>query len=194
MQDVDFQTGDALLIIDVQNDFLMGGALAVPEGEQVIPVINTLIAQARLKQIPIIASRDWHPKNHCSFKAQGGAWPVHCVANTEGADYHPFINLPDDCIHLYKATEQTTEVYSAAQGHTNSHESLYSILKNKSVKRVWLCGLALDYCVKASALDLAKEKVETIVILPATRAIMLQARQTSIEELMHAGVMLIEEL
>ena len=85
MQDVQFQTGDALLIVDVQNDFMQGGELAVPDGDQIIPVINTLISQARLKEVPIIASRDWHPADHCSFVAQGGAWPSHCVANTDGA-------------------------------------------------------------------------------------------------------------
>lgn len=194
MQDVKFTTGDALLIVDVQNDFLMGGALAVPEGEQVIPVINTLIAQARLRQVPIFASRDWHPTDHCSFVAQGGPWPVHCVADTEGAAYHPFVNLPDDCVHLLKATDKTHDVYSAAKGHDQAEHTLVELLRAQDIKRVWVTGLALDYCVKASALDLAEAGFDTAVILPATRAVAPQTGAAAEQALAAAGVHLVAEV
>src|SRR5207237_10586686 len=89
-----FQAGDALLIVDVQNDFCPGGALAVPEGDAIVPVLNRWIAEAEACRAPVFASRDWHPENHISFTQRGGPWPPHCVQNTRGAAFHPDLRLP----------------------------------------------------------------------------------------------------
>ena len=114
MSDSDrLQTGDALLIVDVQNDFCAGGALAVPDGDAVMPVLNGWIEAARSAGAPVFASRDWHPPDHMSFRAQGGPWPPHCVQDTPGAAFHPELLLPPDTGVVSKGTEPDVEGYSA---------------------------------------------------------------------------------
>ena len=92
-QGIELQDGDALIIVDVQNDFLPGGMLAVPRGDEVVSVINNYIDLFLTKGLPIIATRDWHPVNHCSFQAQGGPWPPHCIANSPGAEFAAGLRL-----------------------------------------------------------------------------------------------------
>ena len=93
------QTGDALIAVDVQNDFLPGGSLAVPQGDAVVPALNRYLAAFAARALPVFATRDWHPPNHCSFRAQGGIWPPHCVAATRGAEFAPGLALPPDGGH-----------------------------------------------------------------------------------------------
>src|SRR5215831_5599515 len=107
------QRGDALIIIDVQKDFCPGGALAVPEGDRVIPVVNSWIAEATRQSIPIFATRDWHPANHISFKSQNGIWPAHCVQGSPGAEFHPELNLTPETIVVAKGTRAEQDSYSA---------------------------------------------------------------------------------
>src|SRR5262245_22715367 len=108
--------GDALLVVDLQRDFLPGGALGIVGGDAVIPVLNRYIADWRTCGLPIVASRDWHPPGHCSFHAQGGPWPVHCVAGTPGAAFHPDLVLPPGTPVVSKATAVDREAYSAFEG------------------------------------------------------------------------------
>lgn len=186
---LNFQAGDALLIVDIQYDFFPGGALGVPEGDQIIPLVNEMIAEAKENNLPIYASRDWHPANHCSFTEFGGPWPVHCVQDSEGAALHRDVPLPEDTIVVNKAFDFDQEAYSAFEGLTDQDQQpIAELLRNQGVKRLWIGGLALDYCVKASALDAAKEGFDTHVILDATRAIATDKIEEVIDELKAAGV------
>jgi nicotinamidase/pyrazinamidase len=138
---------DALIIVDVQNDFLPGGALAVPNGDEVIPILNKYIAKFWDKGASIFATRDWHPEDHCSFKAQGGPWPPHCIAGTKGAAFAPGLELPSIAL-ISKAMYSDNDAYSGFGG-TN----LGARLRDSGIKRVFIGGLATDYCVKATVQD-----------------------------------------
>jgi len=186
---ISFTPGDAFLAVDLQYDFFPGGSLGVPEGDQIIPVINQYIADAKKANVPIFASRDWHPKNHISFKEQGGPWPPHCVQNTQGAKFHHDIQLPDDIIVVNKAFDEKAEAYSALEGKTDKdNRPLADVLRENNIKRIWIGGLALDYCVFASAMDAVKAGFDVHVLLPGTRAIDTQHQDEVLEELTEAGV------
>jgi nicotinamidase/pyrazinamidase len=161
-----FRDGDGLLIVDVQNDFCAGGALPVPDGDAVVPVLNDWIAAAGEAGVPVFASRDWHPENHSSFQAQGGPWPPHCVQGTPGAAFHPELKLPPDAVVVSKGTDPETDGYSVFAG-----TDFAARLHERGVSRLWIGGLARDYCVRASALDAIDAGVEVRVIVPATRGI-----------------------
>lgn len=159
------QLGDALLIVDVQNDFCPGGALAVPAGDAVVPVLNAWIAAAT--GAPVFASRDWHPANHISFRARGGPWPPHCVVNTHGAALHPNLHLPEQVTIISKATTPDRDAYSAFDG-----TDLGARVTAAGVRRLWVSGLATDYCVRASVLDaLQLPGLDVRVIVAAVRPV-----------------------
>jgi len=157
---------DALLITDIQIDFLPGGALPVADGDEIIPVINTYIDHFEAAKAHIIASRDWHPPNHISFNTQGGPWPPHCVQNTAGAKFSPNLKLPNHTIVISKATDPKREAYSAFDGTNLSNE-----LRRLGVRRVFVCGLATDYCVVNTVLDARKLGFEAVVLMDATLGI-----------------------
>lgn len=151
---------------DVQYDFLPGGALPVPQGEEIISVLNEYIDHFRLADAHVLASRDWHPENHMSFKAQGGPWPPHCVQNTKGAQFHRDLKLPQETLIISKATLQNHEAYSAFDG-TELADELHKL----AVKRFFIGGLATDYCIVNTVLDAQKLGFETIVLMDAIRGI-----------------------
>lgn len=158
---------DALLLVDVQNDFCPGGALPVADGDTVVPVLNRWIAAARQGGAKVYASRDWHPTNHLSFAARGGLWPPHCVQNSRGAAFHPDLELPADTVVVTKADTPDHEAYSAFDSG-----ELASQLRAANIQRLWVGGLATDYCVKASVLDAAQlPGLEVHVITDAIRAV-----------------------
>ncbi len=161
---------DALIITDIQLDFLPGGALPLKEGDQVIPIINEYTKAFMKANATIIASRDWHPENHMSFKAQGGLWPPHCVQTTEGASFHPDLKLPKGTIVVSKATDPTKEAYSVFDG-----TDLAGTLKENGVVRVFVGGLATDYCVVNTVLDALKIGLDTVVLVDAIRGINVKA-------------------
>lgn len=176
----------ALLIVDVQNDFCPGGALPVPNGDEIVPVVNMLIAIAKDEKIPIFASRDWHPQNHCSFKKQGGPWPPHCVQSTVGAELHPELRLPLGRFTLIsKGIEPNKDSYSAF-GDTELLEEL----KKRNIKELWICGLATDYCVKATALDAKKLGFDVVVIENACAAVKMNPGDEieALNEMLDAGI------
>lgn len=140
--------GDALLIVDVQNDFCPGGALPIAGGDAIIPAINAWIAAATAAGVAIYASRDWHPHVHPSFAAHDGPWPPHCVQDTTGAAFHPQLQLPATTIIVTKGTR-----FDEDQNSAFHHTGLATQLCKHQVRRLWLCGLALDVCVLATALD-----------------------------------------
>ena len=159
---------DALLVIDVQNDFLPGGSLAVPDGDAVIPVIN------HLTTLPfgcIVASRDWHPEAHASF-APAGRWPVHCVADTSGAAFPPGLETSRFTRVVSKGVSAGTEAYSAfADEQGRDETALADFLRGGGIGRVFLCGLALDYCVAATAADAVRSGFRSMIVADACRAI-----------------------
>jgi nicotinamidase/pyrazinamidase len=157
---------DVLLIVDVQNDFCPGGALPVAEGDRIVPVLNRWIDAARRGRALVVASRDWHPHNHISFRERGGPWPVHCVQDTPGAAFHPDLLLPADALILSKGTAADKDNYSPFEG---TH--LAETLRRRGVRRIWVGGLAQDVCVRATVLDALAAGFEVHVILDATRAV-----------------------
>lgn len=160
------QKGDALIIVDVQNDFLPGGALAVPNGNEIIQVLNDYACKFAGKGLPVFAIRDWHPINHCSFKEQGGVWPPHCIANTHGAQFSDKLKLPDNIHIISKAIYNDSESYSGFGG-----TSLAVKLTDSNIKRVFIGGLATDYCVKATVEDALNHGYITYYLQDASRAV-----------------------
>ena len=158
---------DALLLVDVQNDFCPGGALAVADGDAVVPALNAWIAAARQGGARVFASRDWHPIDHVSFADRGGIWPPHCVQGTPGAAFHPDLQLPDDAVVVTKADQSEREAYSAFDSGELAEQ-----LRAAGIRRLWVGGLATDYCVKASVLDATElPGLEVRVITNAIRAV-----------------------
>ncbi len=171
----ELRESDALLIIDIQNDFLPGGALAVPGGDEIIPFVNQMIELFKAKGLTIVATRDWHPKGHVSFVESGGPWPAHCVKDTPGAMFPEQLLLPDDVIVVSKATGPEKDAYSGFDG-----TGLSDILSSLGIKRVFVCGLATDYCVKATVLDAIKLGFEVIVLTEGIRAVNLSDKDGEI--------------
>lgn len=186
-----FTSSDALLVVDLQYDFLPDGALHVPGGDEVIPMVNALITAAKAGYATIVASRDWHPIQHISFQEQGGPWPPHCVQDTLGAEFHRSVTFPENTLIISKAFKVDQEAYSAFSGETADGQSLSALLNKRGVQRIIICGLALDYCVKATALDAIKHDLETIVVLEATRAIDPKEGQETIRLLKSFGVVFV---
>src|SRR5215510_1970231 len=160
------QEGDVLLIVDVQNDFCSGGALGVPEGDQVVPVLNRWIEEAERRNIPIILSRDWHPAGHISFTGRGGPWPPHCVQGTAGAEFHPDLHVPENAQMISKGHHSEKDSYSAFGG-----TDLKDRLHRAGIKRIWIGGLAQDYCVRETSIDAIREVFEVHVIVEGTRPV-----------------------
>lgn len=162
------QDGDALVVVDIQNDFVTG-SLSVPQAPEVVAPINRVIHAFAARGLPVFATRDWHPPDHCSFVARGGPWPVHCVVGTTGADFVPGLRLPDDVIHIHKATERDTEAYSALAGTPLAAE-----LRARGVRRIFIGGLATDYCVVNTVRDAVPMGLHVVVLADAVRAVNVQ--------------------
>ena len=175
--------GDALIVVDVQIDFCPGGALPINEGDTVVPVLNRWIAKAERLGIPIFASRDWHPKNHLSFKPQGGEGPVHCVQGTGGAAFHPDLFVPADATIITKGDRSNRDQYSAFDA-----TGLADALRRRDVSRVFVGGLAEDVCVRATALDAVKSDFETHLISGATKPVTQAGGVAARKEMQKAGV------
>ena len=175
----------ALIVVDVQNDFCPGGALAVPDGDAVVEMVNRLAGEASF----VVATRDWHPADHGSFAAQGGVWPVHCVRDTPGAQLHPGIDSRQIDVVLDKGRDPELEGYSGFEG-----TELERLLRDRGVDAVDVAGLALDYCVKATALDARRAGFDVTVRRGATRAVEVSPGdgERAVEELRAAGVSVVD--
>jgi nicotinamidase/pyrazinamidase len=184
--------GSALLIVDVQNDFCSGGALAVPGGDRVVPVLNRYIQNALASGIPIYASRDWHPPNTNHFQAFGGEWPVHCVQQSPGARFHADLQLPPSTIVVTKGEEVDRPGYSAFDGRTPDGTPLSTDLSRKRVTHLLIGGLATDYCVKHSVLDARAAGLTVTVLEDAIAGVNLHAgdSERAIAEMRAAGAAL----
>ncbi len=170
---------DALLVVDLQNDFCPGGALPVPEGDRIVPVVMRLLELPLLKA----ATRDMHPPDHRSFDLNGGPWPVHCVEGTEGARLRPPLEEAMFDLVIDKGRRVDGDGYSGFE-ETSLHERLSAA----GVGNVYVCGLALDYCVKATALDAVSLGYGTYLVEDATRAVDAAAVESVKKELKSAGV------
>lgn len=180
----------ALLIVDVQNDFCPGGALAVPEGDKIIPNLNKYIKIFRQKKLPIFASRDWHPKKTKHFKNFGGLWPAHCVQNTKGAEFHPKLKLPKEAIILSKGMDPEKDSYSAFQAEDDNGMSFLNLLKIFGIGKLYVGGLATDYCVKFSALEAARSGFKARLLTDAIKGVNINKMDstTAIKEMLNAGI------
>ena len=158
--------GDALVLVDVQNDFLPGGSLAVPDGDAVIPVLNRWIRRFLDAGLPIFATRDWHPANHCSFLDQGGPWPPHCVMGTPGAEFSRELDLPPDVPVISKAMRPDKEAYS------DFEDTDFAVqLRGLGVKRLFVGGIATDYCVRATVLGALEHGFEAVLLVDGVRPV-----------------------
>jgi nicotinamidase/pyrazinamidase len=166
MNELALGPGDALIVVDVQNDFLPGGSLAVPDGDAVIAPINRTAALFAQRARPVFATRDWHPGDHCSFKSRGGPWPPHCVAGSRGAQFAAGLALPDTVVVVSKATDPDRDAYSGFEG-----TGLEEQLRAKQAERVFVAGLATDYCVLATVKDALAAGFEAVVLVDAVRAV-----------------------
>lgn len=185
----DISDNSALLLVDIQNDFCPGGALAVSEGDEVVPVVNSLMGKFPF----VAASQDWHPPDHVSFKARGGPWPPHCVAGTSGAELHSDINEAEIDAKLRKAATADKDAYSAFEAVDESGRSLDTVLKSKGVRNLYVAGLATDYCVRASVLDGLANGYDVYVITDAVRAVNVNTEdgEKALEEMAGKGARLI---
>ena len=166
-------TRSALLVVDVQNDFCPGGALAVPQGDRVVDPINRLLAAYTAAHAAVFASRDWHPLGSSHFVGRGGRWPIHCVADTPGAAFHPQLLLPDGTAVITKGQSPDSDGYSAFDGTLPAGETLEAALRERNVGRLTVCGLATDYCVRASVLDARARGLAVSVVRDAIAAVNL---------------------
>lgn len=178
---------DALVIVDVQRDFLPGGSLAVRDGDEVVGPLNASIACFVARRLPVLASRDWHPSDHCSFRDAGGPWPPHCVARTPGAAFAPGLRLPPGVFIVDKGTARDRDDYSAF-GRTD----LRARLRDSRVLRLFVGGLATDYCVRATVLDALAHGYRVVVLRDAVAAVDVQPGdgETALRRMREAGAML----
>ena len=157
----------ALILVDIQNDFCPGGALAVNEGDQIVPAVNRLIPEFPL----VISTQDWHPENHISFKEQGGPWPPHCVQGTRGAELHSDLKTDTIAHYLRKASSPDKDDYSEFAGKDDRGRSLDQVLKSHRVKKLYAVGLATDYCVLETVIDGLRLGYEVYAVTDAMRAV-----------------------
>ncbi|GAC1358683.1 MAG: nicotinamidase [Vulcanimicrobiaceae bacterium] len=153
---------DALVIVDPQLDFLPGGALAVADGNRIFEPINRLMPMFS----HVLATRDWHPEDHAYFEVNGGIWPFHCIANTPGAEFSPLLQTERIEFVMSKGTDPNTDGYSAFAGTDMAQQ-----LSNRGITRLFLCGLATDYCVKMTSLEAKDKGFEAIVLTDAIAAV-----------------------
>jgi nicotinamidase/pyrazinamidase len=183
------QANDALIIIDVQNDFCPGGALPVVQGDEVVPALNRYIEKFRLAGLPIFATRDWHPDKTRHFKAYGGLWPPHCIQGSKGAEFRADLALPKDAVIISAGTAPDEEGYSGFDGRDDKGTRLADLLRAQGVERIFVGGLATDYCVKHTVLDGLKYGFKVVLLEDAVRGVNLDPDDSkrAIEEMSRAG-------
>jgi nicotinamidase/pyrazinamidase len=186
----------ALLVVDMQKDFCPGGALAVPGADRIVPSLNRYLADARARDMPVYASRDWHPPVTSHFKEFGGEWPPHCVQGSEGARFHADLRLPSDAIVIAKGDDPSAAGYSAFEGHTADGATLLSDLQHRHVTRLYVSGVATDYCVRATALDALRNGFDVRILSDAIAGIDLDPGDVdrALGELTQAGARMVDGL
>ena len=183
----DFQAGDALLLIDVQVDFCPGGNLPIDEGDRIVPFLNRCIEAAQAAGVPVVCSRDWHPRQHPSFVDSGGDWPPHCVQDTPGAAFHPELKLPGDAVILCKGTRLDVDQLNAFE-----QTGLETLLKKMGVTRLWVAGLALDVCVVLTVEGARQHGFEVEVLLEGCRPVTEAGGLEAMAQMQLAGAHLVK--
>ncbi len=178
--------GDMLLVVDVQKDFCPGGALPIAGGDQVVPVINFWTCTAIDSGVPIYLSRDWHPKHHVSFDESGGEWPPHCIQDSDGACFHPALEVPREAVIVTKGTR-----FDQDQNSAFDQTGLAVWLHRQGVKRIFVGGLAEDVCVLATVLDGCEAGFTMHLIAGATRPVTAQGGQEAREKMRQAGARIV---
>ena len=184
----------ALLVIDVQNDFCPGGALGVAEGDRVIAPLNRYIERFAEAGLPVFATRDWHPVKTAHFKAFGGVWPVHCVQGSYGAEFHRALKFGGEAVVCSKGMAADSDSYSGFDAVDAAGMKLLDRLKEAGVKRIYIGGLATDYCVKQTVLDARKSGFEVAVLKDAISGVEIKAGDSAraLEEMVEAGAEMVE--
>jgi len=180
---------DVLIIVDVQIDFCPGGALPVADGDKVVPPLNRYIERFKTANMPIFATRDWHPEKTGHFKTFGGVWPPHCIQGTKGAEFHPDLALPDGVVVISKGMEYEEDSYSGFQGTDVRGIKLAELLRQCGAVRLFVGGLATDYCVKHTILDSIKERFKAVLLEDAIRSVDIRPgdSERAIAEMIRAG-------
>lgn len=184
------------MVVDVQNDFCPGGALAVADGDQVVTALNRYIDLFTKADLPIFATRDWHPPRTAHFNTDGGPWPPHCVRGTQGAAFHPDLVLGKNVRILSKGTDAQADAYSGFQAVSSEGLALSVLLRRQGVGRILVGGLATDYCVKHTVLDGLKEGFKVVLLTDCIRGVNLKPGDSAraIEEMTQAGVEIASDL
>jgi nicotinamidase/pyrazinamidase len=182
----------ALLIVDVQNDFCPGGALQIMNGDRVVEPVNRAVKYFVAAGLPILASRDWHPPETRHFSTSGGVWPVHCVRGTAGAEFHPDLHLPEETVVLSKGINPELDGYSAFDGVTGDGRTLSKLLRDLDVQRIYICGLATDYCVLCTTLEALRNGLHITVLTDAVAGVDIVPGESAcaIEDMVKAGAQL----
>ncbi len=180
----------ALLVVDVQNDFCAGGALAVPHADDVIPALNRHIEKAESQGLPVYATRDWHPTDTAHFAGRGGPWPPHCVQHTAGAEFHPSLHLPPHAIIITKGADPSSHGYSAFDGYTNEGVPLLSDLRARGIQRLLVGGLATDYCIRHSVLGALRTGFRVTLLTDAIAGVDEAASARAVAEMREGGAVL----
>ncbi len=190
----DMSRRPALLVVDVQNDFCPGGALAVPDGDAIVARVNRTVRIFTRRGLPVLATRDWHPPVTKHFKEFGGAWPPHCIQGTKGARFHPRLSLPKNAVILSKGMDPEQDSYSAFQAQNSGGRDLESVVHDLGVDELFLCGLATDYCVRATALDAMRRGMRVSVLEDAIKGVDLKPGDSAaaVQEICDAGAVLVE--
>ncbi|MGR9053456.1 MAG: isochorismatase family protein [Gammaproteobacteria bacterium] len=175
-------SGDCLIAVDVQNDFLPGGALAVAQGERVIPVLNRYIALFLKHRLPIFATRDWHPIAHCSFVNQGGPWPMHCLAENQGSAFAEDLQMPETAEIVSKGVDAESLGYSGFED-----TDLAERLSRLNAKRLFVGGLATEYCVLNTVFDALSKGYRVLLLQDAVRAVNPEDGHGAIERMRACG-------
>jgi nicotinamidase/pyrazinamidase len=183
------QGKDALVIVDVQNDFCPGGALAVADGDRVVPALNRYIERFEESALPIFATRDWHPEKTRHFKAYGGLWPPHCIQGTKGAEFRSDLRLPRGAVVVSAGMAADEEGYSGFDGRDERGRALADLLRLGGVERIFVGGLATDYCVKHTVLDGLKQGFKVVLLEDASRGVNLKPgdAESAVAEMLGAG-------
>jgi nicotinamidase/pyrazinamidase len=189
---------DALVVVDLQNDFCPGGALHVRDGDAIVPVVNRYLDRFGASRAPIFLTRDWHPAVTQHFQAYGGVWPPHCVQGTRGAEFHPRLAPPADAVVVSKGMDPEEDAYSAFHASDPTGQPFLDVLRGHGVRRLYVGGLATDYCVRATVLDALRAGFEVVVLTDAIGAVDVQPGDGSraLEQIQDAGARLatLEEL
>lgn len=183
---------EVLVVIDVQNCFMPDGALPVANGDKVVPVLNRYIKLFRREALPVYATRDWHPEFTHHFKDYGGDWPAHCIQGTEGAKFHPDLELPEDMEIISAGMDPNSQGYSSFEGVNEQGVSFEESLRGREIKHLFVGGLATDYCVKTTVLDALQKSFRVTVLMDAIKGVEVEPGDSTraLEAMIRAGARL----